>query len=352
MNGVGQDKSVNQVLRIALLFLVLAWCFFILEPFLLVLVWSLILAVALYPLYKKALKGFGKRKKLGTFTFAFGLFVLLLVPSYFIIGAVFESVSVVVQQVRDNSLQIPLPDESVKSWPVVGEELYKEWMELSEDLNAFATRHRERLLEFSRGLLSGVTGFVATILLFIVSLLISFAFMFRAEAGYKSAMQLFTKLVGKDAEEMVIMSRNTIRGVVKGILLVAFIQALLAFIGFKAIGLPAAGIFTLLVLITAIIQVPALLVMIPAILIAFSQSEPTYAIIFAVYCILVGLSDSALKPILLGKGLKTPMVIILLGSLGGMLLHGIIGLFVGPVVLALVHRLYTYWVQQKPAETN
>jgi predicted PurR-regulated permease PerM len=132
--------------------------------------------------------------------------------------------------------------------------------------------------------------------------------------------------------------------VVKGILLVAIIQAALAFIGFKAIGLPAAGIFTLLVLVTAIVQIPAILTMIPAILIAFSNSEPTYAIIFAIWCILVGFSDNILKPMLLGKGLKTPMIVILIGTIGGLLLHGIIGLFVGAVVLAIVYQLYVYWV--------
>ncbi|MCE2613256.1 AI-2E family transporter [Flavobacteriaceae bacterium D16] len=349
MNGIGKDNGINQVLRIALLFLVLAWCFYILKPFMLILVWALILGVALYPVYKKLLKRFGKRKKLGTLIFAIGVLALLLVPTYFILGTVFESTKELIQQIRDNSLQIPLPEEGVKSWPLIGEDLYREWIALAENVKVYTAEHREGLLNFSKNLVSGLTGFLATILVFIGSLLISFAFMFHAESVYKSAVQLFEKLVGKDGEEMVIMSRDTIRSVVKGILLVAFIQAILAFIGFKAIGLPAAGIFTLLILVTAIIQVPAILTMIPAILIAFSMAEPTFAILFAVYSVAVALSDNVLKPMLLGKGLNTPMIIILLGSLGGMLLHGIIGLFVGAVVLALAHRLYTYWVQQKSA---
>ncbi len=352
MNPIGKDNTINLVIRIALLFLVLAWCFYILRPFMLILVWSMILGVALYPLYIKVIRRFGKRKKLGTLVFAFIVLALLMIPIFWVFSTVFESVKVVITQIQENSLQIPLPEESVKSWPLIGEDLYREWLALSENVKTYAVEHQEGLLNFGKKLVSGVTGFLATVLVFIASLLISFAFMFHAERAYKSAVQLFTKLVGKDGEEMVIISRDTIRSVVKGILLVAFIQALLAFIGFKAIELPAAGIFTLLILVTAIIQVPALLTMIPAILIAFSQSEPTYAVIFAVYSILVGLSDNVLKPMLLGKGLNTPMVIILLGSLGGMLLHGIIGLFVGAVVLALVHRLYTYWVQQNPAETN
>jgi predicted PurR-regulated permease PerM len=91
--------------------------------------------------------------------------------------------------------------------------------------------------------------------------------------------------------------------------------------------------------------------MIPPILISFSTLDTTAAVIFSVYMIAVSLSDNILKPILLGKGLQTPIIIILIGSIGGMLLHGIIGLFVGAVVLAVAHRLYTFWIHN-PLETN
>ncbi len=156
---------------------------------------------------------------------------------------------------------------------------------------------------------------------------------------------LFRKLLGEDGEEVALISRDSIRSVVKGILLVALIQAVLAFIGFKAIGIPGAEIFALLVLIAAIVQLPVIIVMVPPVVLAFSMAEPTYAIIFMVYCILVGLADNVLKPILLGKGLKTPIIVILIGTIGGMLLHGIIGLFVGPVILAVAYELYIYWMR-------
>ncbi|MBO6608051.1 AI-2E family transporter [Psychroserpens sp.] len=151
-------------------------------------------------------------------------------------------------------------------------------------------------------------------------------------------------MVGDDGDEIVQISRDVIRSVVKGILLVAIIQAGLAFIGFKIIGLPGAGIFTFLLLVLAIMQIPTILVMIPAIILAFSISDTTPAIIFSIYCVLVGVSDNILKPIFLGKGLKTPMIVILIGTIGGMLLHGIIGLFIGAVVLSVMYRIYEYWV--------
>ena len=142
------------------------------------------------------------------------------------------------------------------------------------------------------------------------------------------------------------MCVNTIRSVVKGILLVAIIQAALAYLGFVVIGLPGASLFALLVLVLAIVQIPALLAMIPAIAIVFSYADTTPAIIFTIYIIFVALSDNFLKPMLLGKGLETPMLVILIGALGGMMLQGILGLFIGPVVLALVYQIYLNWVAE------
>jgi predicted PurR-regulated permease PerM len=341
---MNNDTSITQVLRISILLLLLAWCFLIIKPFLIIVIWAIILAVALFPLYGKWLQKIGGSKKFATVLFTFLVALLLLIPTYFVLSSVFESTSLTVDQIKNNELQIPLPDEKVKSWPLVGEKIYTEWHDLSEDFKKYAKIHKEVLLDFGVDFVSGVTGFLGTIVAFFISFLIAVVFMYNADAGYRAALGLFQKLVGNDNEEIVHMSRDTIRSVVKGILLVALIQAGLAFIGFKAIGLPAAGIFTLLVLVTAIIQIPAILTMIPAILLAFSIAEPTYAIIFSIYCVLVGISDNFLKPMLLGKGLKTPMIVILIGTIGGMLLHGIIGLFVGAVVLAVMYRMYEYWV--------
>ncbi len=336
--------SITEVVRTLILLLVMGWCFFIIKPFIIVILWAIILAVALFPLYNKMVQKIGVGKKFATILFTLLAAIIVLIPSYFILSSVFESTSLTADQIKNNELQIPIPDEKVKSWPLIGEKLYDEWHKVSDDSRNYAILHKDLLLEYGGGIVSGIKGFLGTLISFILSFLVAIVFMYHADFGYRAAIALFRKLVGSDNEEIVHMSRDTIRSVVKGILLVALIQAGLAFIGFKAIGLPAAGIFTLLVLVTAIIQIPAILTMIPAILIAFSIAETTYAIIFTVYCVLVGISDNLLKPMLLGKGLKTPMIVILIGTIGGLLLHGIIGLFVGSVILAVMYRMYGYWV--------
>ncbi len=338
-----KDISVNSVLRIAGLFLLLGWCFYIIRPFIIIIIWAVIIGVSLFPLFKKFL-GRAKSKKIRTTLFTLLAALIFLVPTYFIVDSIIVASSEIVNQIRSDNFEIPEPDIKVRTWPLIGEQLYNEWIDINDDFEKYVVEHKDLVLEYGAKIFSGITGLLGTLVVFVISFLISVIFMYHSENAYQAAIKLFKKLLGGESEEIVHMSRDTIRSVVKGILLVALIQALLAFIGFKAIGLPAAGIFTLLVLVAAVVQLPVLLVMIPTILIAFSSSETTYAVIFTIYVVIVSLSDNLLKPMLLGKGLKTPMIVILIGTIGGLLLHGIIGLFVGPVVLAVVYQLYVYWV--------
>jgi predicted PurR-regulated permease PerM len=331
--------------------LLLTWVFFIIKPFILVVLWAVILAVALFPLYVRLVKKMGaSKKKLITFLFTLVLAALLLVPAYFITSSTVETTVEIASQLRNDTFEIPRPNERVKEWPLIGERLYSDWSAASQDIKKYSIDHKEVILEQGAKVLSGFTGFIGALIAFIVSFLIAVVFMYNSDKGYLSALALMKKLVGDKNEEIIHMSRDTIRSVVKGVILVALIQAGLAFVGFSLIDLPAAGVFAFIVLVSAIIQLPALLVMIPAIILVFSYADTTPAIIFAIYSILVGLIDNLLKPILLGKGLTTPIVVILIGTIGGMLLHGIIGLFIGPVVLAVVYRMYLYWVIT-PAET-
>ncbi|WP_297695111.1 AI-2E family transporter [uncultured Eudoraea sp.] len=340
--------NMTSVLRIVVLLLILVWCFLIIRPFVIIAIWSILLAVALYPLYKWFVAKVGDhRKKFATFIFTFISLLLLAVPAYFVLASIFESIATIVDQIKSEGFQIPSPDLKIKSWPLVGERLYDEWYALSDNIEQYAVVHKDTILEFGKDFLSSVKGFLGTMITFIISFFISLVLMFNAENAYRASLRLFMKLIGQEGEEVILISRDTIRNVIKGILLVAVIQSVLAFIGFKAIGIAGAGIFTLLVLIAAIVQIPVTLVMVVPILFAFSIAEPTYAIIFTIYCLLVGLSDNVLKPILLGKGLKTPMIVILIGTIGGLLLHGIIGLFVGPVILSVVYQLYQYWISKE-----
>lgn len=306
-------------------------------------VWAVILAVALYPLYERVIKN-NKNRKITAFFLIITSIMIVVIPTYYIGASIISSFSETINHYSKDLFEIPKLPNEIKEIPVIGEQIYKNWVEISDNLLEYSKMYKEVILEKGAWLLESFTGLIGTFILLIISFGISIFFMKNSDKTYKNINTLSTKLIGDNGEEIVKISRDTIRSVVKGILLVAIIQTLLSFIGFKVIDLPGTGIFTFLILVFAIIQVPVIIVILPAIIIAFSTTDQTTAIIFTIYCIFVSLSDNILKPILLGKGLKTPMIIILLGSIGGLMIHGIVGLFIGPVVLAITYQLYVYWL--------
>ena len=142
------------------------------------------------------------------------------------------------------------------------------------------------------------------------------------------------------------LARATVSSVVQGIVGVALIQAILAGVGFVAADVPGAGLWAMLVLVSAIVQLPVGLVVIPPILLVFSSASTTVAVLFTLWCVFISLVDNFLKPILFGRGVEIPTIVIFVGAIGGMLTMGIIGLFVGSVVLAVGYELFKAWIEE------
>jgi len=313
----------------------------------LLIVWSIIVAVALYPLYDKVIKLFkGKKKGLVTSLFIIILLAIIVVPTINLTTSVIHSAQEFNKDFSEGNIKVLPPAETVKDWPFIGDEVYTLWSNANQNMESFIVKYKEPISSVLKALFNSFTGLMGSVFLALFSLIIAGVFMLSAEGGYNSSVKFANRLIANKGVALITMCINTIRSVVKGILLVAIIQAVLAYIGFILIDLPAPELFAGLVLVFAIIQVPPIIVMIPAIAIAFSYAGNTAAIIFTVYSIFVGASDNFLKPLLLGKGLETPMLVILIGALGGMILIGMLGLFIGPVILAIGYQLYNAWVSE------
>lgn len=347
-----KGNPIDTYIRIIILTILLAASYFIVKPFLLIIIWSALVAVALYPFYIKIIKLFkGKKKGLVTTVFILVLLAIIITPTVNLSSSIVDSAKSFKSKFETGTVDIPPPNDKVKEWPLIGERAYNFWSEANKNLENVLRDHKDQLKTGLGKIFSSLTGLLGTVFLALFSLIFAGIFMLSADSGYESGVQFANRIKPGKGEELVIMIVNTIRSVVKGILLVAIIQAVLAYIGFAIIGLPGAGIFALLVLILAIIQIPAILVMLPAVAIIFSTHDTMPAVIFAVYSIFVALSDNFLKPMLLGKGLQTPMLVILIGALGGMLFMGMLGLFIGPVILAIVHQMYITWVSENESST-
>jgi predicted PurR-regulated permease PerM len=350
-------NAMASFLQIGALLVLLLWCFNIVKPFLGIVIWAVIIAVAVYPLHVSLTGRLGGREKTSAVILVLIGLAIILVPTWILGESTFGGLKTLGQDLRAGTLTVPPPDPGVADWPVIGEKTYEIWSDAAADLEATAMQYQEQLRALGQRVFNVGTGMLVGILQFVVSTIIAGALLMQARSGYEVSREIMTSLVGTaNGDRFTDMSISTIRSVVKGVLGVAVIQALAAAVGLVVAGIPMAGIWAGAVLVVAIIQLPPILVLGPIAFWYFSVADPVPATIFLVYSFLVSFLDGILKPMLLGRGLETPMLVILIGAIGGAMMSGIVGLFIGAVVLALGYELLIAWMapdaREPEAETS
>jgi len=336
--------AIEIAIRLGVIFLILAWCLQILTPFVGLVAWGAIIAVAIYKPFLKLVDKLGGRKKLAVTLIAVGSIAAILIPVISLSSSMIESATTIGDQIGAGTLKIAPPAESVREWPLIGKKTYALWNQASVDLSALLQKHPDQLTKAGQKLLGAAKGVGAGVIQFIISMLIAAAFLSSADSAGAAMHRLATRLAGDKGEAMLSLSTATIRSVAVGVIGIAFIQALLGGLGMMFAGVPAAGLLAIVILILAIAQLPPILVLLPVIFYVFSVESTTVSIIFMIWSILVSMSDAVLKPIFLGRGVEAPMLVILLGAIGGMITSGIVGLFIGAVILALGYTLFQVWL--------
>jgi predicted PurR-regulated permease PerM len=339
-------RSVEAAIRIGVLLLIFIWSLQIIRPFVQIVLWSIILAVAIYPLYTGLAKRLGGRGKTAAVLVTLVALAVLLVPSWKFFGATVEEARNVADKAEAGTLQVPPPPDGVKEWPLIGDRTYEVWNGASRNLEATVERLKPELAAAGKWGLSALAGLAGTVLQFFVSILIAGVLLSTGEKGREFSVKFATRLAGPQGEDFVRLTVATIRSVFQGVLGIAVIQAALSAIGLLLIGVPGAMVWALLIMILAVMQLPPILVLGPVMVWAFATQSTTAAVIFLIYGMFVAVSDSFLKPLLLGRGVDVPMLVILLGAIGGMIMSGIIGLFVGAIVLAVAYQLMMAWLEQ------
>jgi len=349
MNNVAADKSFQKnamasFTQIGALMLLLILCFRIISPFVTIVAWAMIIAVAIYPAHVMLAGKLGGRQKASATIFVLVGLAILVIPTYMTADSSITALTTMGHDLKAGSVSISPPDESVEDWPVIGKKVYAAWDAAADNLEATLRNNQPQLVAFSEGVIKFAGSIAIGVLQFVVSMIIAGVFLVSAEGGYKTARTLSSSLIGERGNSMVDLVIETIRSVAKGVLGVAIIQALFAGIGLVVMGVPVPGIWAGIVLILAIVQLPVLIVMGPIAFWAFSIADPVPATIFAVYCVVVSIADMFLKPMFLGRGMEIPMLVILLGAIGGAIFAGIIGLFIGAIVLALGYEILVAWM--------
>ncbi len=342
------NNAVDAAIRISLLALLAYWCFLIFKPFLIPVLWAIIIAAAIFPLFQKMEALFGEHKKLAIILFTAITLSILLVPSIMLFSSMAETAQSLAKTMQDGAIQIPPPSDSVSDWPVVGESIYKLWNAASQNLVATLSQFKPQLKTAALWLASATAGTAGSLLQFIISIIIASVFISNADHQKQFSKSLFVRLAGDAGKDFSDLASATMRSVAQGVLGVAFIQAILAGIALLIVDVPGAGLWTLGVLLLAVMQLPPILILGPIMIYVFSVENTVTAVIFTIWGLFVSGSDTFLKPMFLGRGLDIPMLVILIGAIGGMMLHGLIGLFIGAVVLAIAYKLFIKWLAPSP----
>ncbi len=339
-------RAVEAAIRIGLIAGLVWWCFRIIGPFVAPVLWAVIFAVALFPIFRWLKSKLGERGGLAATVLTLVTLALLIVPIVMLSTSMIGSAQDLTRGFEDGTLTVPPPPEGVAEWPVVGEKLSIAWGQASDNLQDFLVKYKGQLQPIGAWVVSQAASAGAAALLFFLAIIIAGLLMANADAAVSATTAIATRLAGDEGAAMVKTAGATIRSVVQGVLGVAVIQSLLAGIGMLVVGVPGAGLWAGLILILAVIQLPPILVMGPVIFYVFTSASTVTAVLFLIFGLFVSVSDAFLKPLLLGRGVDVPMPVILIGALGGMMSAGIVGLFIGAVVLALGYQLTGGWVQR------
>jgi predicted PurR-regulated permease PerM len=345
-------RSLEATIRIGLLLIITVWCFKIVEPFITPIIWGIIIAIAAHPLYGRLRTALGERHKIAATVFTFIFLIILIVPTVLLTETLIDGLKMLADKIRDGSLSIPPPPENLHNRIIIGEPLAKFWLLASENIHSALQQLTPVLKVIGSWLLSAAAGAGIAILHFVVAIIIAGILLANSSSSNRTARAITHRLADEKGADFADLAEATVRSVANGILGVAVIQSLLAGLGFMVAGVPAAGLWALLCLILSIAQIGIAPILIPVIIYLFYTADTVTAVAFLIWSVPLTLLDNILKPILLGRGVKTPMIVIFIGAIGGLLSSGVIGLFIGAVILSLGYDLFLLWLDDNSSPDN
>ena len=341
------EDLTEVAIRVGLLGLLVFVCIRIFAPFATLMLWSLILAVALYPLSSRIAARFGGREAPAAAIVVIVALTLIGVPSA-VLGSLFASqIQSGYAAVSTQAVSIPVPAAGVAEWPLIGERLYAVWNSAATDLPAFVESLQPQLGNITRTVLSIAAATMGQVVLLLAAILVAGILMAQGKPGSAAVLRIVNRITGPERGPRIYrLMTATIRSVAIGVIGVAFIQALLLGIGFVFAGVPAPGVIALIVLGICVVQLPAALISVPVVAYIWWAGDLSTlgSVFWSVYLLLCGLVDNVLKPLMLARGVDAPMPVILIGALSGLASAGLVGLFLGAVLLTLGYVLLMDWV--------
>ncbi len=338
-----EARATDLVIRLALFGLFVYLALALVRPFLPMVIWAIVLAVVLAPVHRWISDRLGGRRRLAAILLTLLMLAVVIGPVAALSSSLVETVHGIASRAREGTLQLPAPPPSLASLPLVGERLQAVWAMASTNLDDLVMSYRDILAPLGKKLLALVSAVSFDLLKFLGSIVIAGLILVPGPELAVWGRRIASRIVAPRGEQFVDLATVTIRNVSRGVVGVALLQTLLIGVVLQVAGVASAGLLAFLMLVLCIVQIGPGPVVLPILFWAWFSTSTGYAATLTALLVPLMAMDNVLKPMLMGRGLTTPTLVIFLGVMGGTLSFGLIGLFLGPVVLAVFYDLVVSW---------
>ncbi|RPH46924.1 MAG: AI-2E family transporter YdiK [Burkholderiales bacterium] len=347
--SLSAPELTRTVLAIMFLIAMIAGSFWVLQPFIPAMIWATTIVIATWPLMTGAQRLLWGRRGLAVAAMTTALLLLFFVPLSLAIATVVDNADTLVGWFKAAAtFRFGEPPAWLASVPLVGARAAAYWRELAasgvEPLIAkvapYAGTVASRVLREA-----GVIGAVGLQLL--MTVVISAILYATGESAGGAVLRFSRRLAGRRGENTALLAAASIRGVALGVVVTAVAQSLLGAIGLAVVGVPAVALLAALMFLLAIAQIGVIPVLLPAVIWLFWSGDTGWAIVLAIWTAFVGTMDNFLRPWLIKKGANLPILLIFVGVVGGLIAFGLVGIFIGPVVLAVTYTLLGAWMDER-----
>ncbi|MCS2147466.1 AI-2E family transporter YdiK [Scandinavium manionii] len=353
MTTLHRPRDLPQILlSVLFLSLMIVACLWIVQPFVLGFAWAATIVIATWPVLLKLQRLLLGRRSLAVLVMTLLLFLLFVIPIALLVNSLVDGSTPLVHAISAGN--ISPPDLAwLNSIPLVGSKLYAGWHSLL-DMGGSAIMAKVRpYIGTTTTWFVGQAAHIGRFMMHCGLMLLFSALLYWQGEKVAFGVRYFaTRLAAKRGDAAVLLAGQAIRAVALGVVVTALVQAVLGGIGLAISGVPYATLLTVVMIFSCLVQLGPLVVLIPSIIWLYWTGDTTWGTVLLVWSCVVGTMDNFIRPMLIRMGADLPMILILTGVIGGLIAFGMIGLFIGPVLLAVSWRLFDAWVREVPPPSD
>jgi len=342
------EDLTRTVLAVLFLGLLIGFSLWILRPFLVAVIWAMMIVVATWPLMTAVQARLRGKRGWAVAVMTVILSLVLILPFIALVGTLVSHAGQIAEWAKSmGDFTPPPPPGWLTSLPLVGEAIARRWNEMTtQDIGELTRKAAPYAAVLVKWFAARVGGFGIVIVESLMTVLVSAVLYARGERAAEQALRFATRLTGANGGAIVRLAAQAIRGVALGVVVTALVQAVIGGIGLAVAGVPFAAILAAVIFLLCVAQLGPLLVLAPAVIWLYWSGSPGWGTFLLIVSIIDGTLDNVLRPVLIKKGADLPLLLILSGVIGGLIAFGLIGIFVGPVILAVAYTLGMSWVNE------